>query len=40
MSIRKFKPLALICLPALLFALTYTISLNASDSQQGNGWEC
>lgn len=30
MSIRKFKLLGIICLPALLFALTYAISLNAS----------
>jgi hypothetical protein len=40
MSIRKFKPLALICLPALLFALIYTISLNASDSTHGDGYKC
>lgn len=39
MSIRMFKPLAIICLPALLFTLTYTISLYASNSQ-GNGKRC
>lgn len=37
MSIKMFKSLAIVCLPALLFGLTYTISLNASP---GSGYKC